>query len=162
MIIAVIGLLGAVIGGVIAEITIGLTYTKYNWYRSEYYTEFNEESIIYVVVGLALGIVIGCLIRLVLTNKNDKCVQVNATADEIWKLKILLDSGAVTQEEFDKKKKHLLDDNVAQSPKIVNESRLSKMDKEKIRRLENLYSMGEISQENYEKKRNEILNSSRK
>lgn len=110
MIIALMGLLGAAIGAVIAEYTVGWTYLTYSGFAGSIVrTRFNEEAITYVVVGLAVGIVIGCLIRLVLANKNNKNTQAYSNADEIAKLKALLDNGTITQEEFDGKKKQLLD-----------------------------------------------------
>lgn len=106
MIIAGVGLLCALIGALVAEFTVGWTY-KHWWYGT---TEFNEDAIIYVVIGFVIGIVIGCLIELILMNRkqNNTKTKHPSNIDEISKLKTLLDNGIITQEEFDEKKKQLL------------------------------------------------------
>ena len=109
MIIILVGVLGAAIGAVVAEYTVGLAYTTYSVADRTVQTHYNEEAITYVVIGLAVGIVIGCLMELVLINEeNIENAQASSNADEIRKLKILLDNGTITQEEFDEKKKQLL------------------------------------------------------
>lgn len=58
--IPIAGLFCAVIAAVIAEYTVGWTYTS--WWDG--HTEFNEEALLYVVIGFVTGIVIGCLVKL--------------------------------------------------------------------------------------------------
>lgn len=102
-----IGILGAVIGAVVAELTVGWTYVV-GWGVDGHHV-FNPAAIIFVVLGLIIGILIGCFVkRLLSAIKENKSSQHYSNADEINKLKNLLDSGAITQEEFDEKKKQLL------------------------------------------------------
>lgn len=100
-----LGILGAVIGATIAEITVGWTYETW----TSAYDHFNPAAIIFVVIGLIIGILIGIFSkRLLSTIKESKNTQADSNADEINKLKNLLDNGAITQEEFEAKKKQLL------------------------------------------------------
>ena len=56
------------------------------------------------VAGLFLGI-IGLIVVLLLPNKK---LKTNVSAEDLLNYKKLLDSGAITQEEFDAKKKELI------------------------------------------------------
>ena len=95
-----LGILGAFIGAVIAEFTVGWTNA---------YHVIQTECFIFVVIGLVVGILIGVFSKKLLsTIKENKNTDTNSNFDEIKKLKILLDSGAITKEEFDEKKKQLL------------------------------------------------------
>lgn len=107
-----LGILGAVIGAVVAEFTVGWTNA---------YHVIQEECFIFVIIGLIIGVLIGKFSKkLFSTIKEDKkpSTQLNydevkkpsdqSNYDEVKKLKELLDIGAITQEEFDKKKKQLL------------------------------------------------------
>lgn len=95
-----LGILGAFIGGVVAEFTVG-------WLGA--YHALRTECFIFVIIGLIVGILIGVFSKkLLITIRENKYTNTNSNFDEIKKLKNLLDSGAITQEEFDKKKKQLL------------------------------------------------------
>lgn len=105
MIILLIGLLGALIGAVVAEYTVG--WTTYSYWVG--HRIFNEEALIFVAIGFVVGILIGYFAQKLLTTiKESKDGKTISNADEIGKLKILLDNGTITQEEFDEKKKQLL------------------------------------------------------
>jgi len=105
--IAFLGILGAVIGTIIAEYTVGWT-TVYYFGLTEY-EEFNEEALIFVGIGLTIGLLIGFFVKKLLsTIEEGKRDQETSSADEIIKLKSLLDNGVITQEEFEAKKKELL------------------------------------------------------
>ncbi len=102
-----LGILGAVIGAIVAEFTVGWTYEVGSsiWVHDV----FNPAALIFVVIGLIIGILIGIFSkRLLLTIKESKNTQTDSNADEINKLKNLLDNGVITQEEFEAKKKQLL------------------------------------------------------
>lgn len=95
-----LGILGAVIGAVAAEFTIGWTGA---------YHDIHEECFIFVIIGLIVGVLIGKFSKkLFSTLKDNKKPSDESNYDEIKKLKNLLDIGAITQEEFDEKKKQLL------------------------------------------------------
>lgn len=95
-----LGILGAVIGAVAAEFTVGWTNA---------YHVIQEECFIFVIIGLIVGVLIGKFSKkLFSTLKDNKKPSDESNYDEIKKLKNLLDIGAITQEEFDEKKKQLL------------------------------------------------------
>ncbi len=95
-----LGILGAVIGAVAAEFTVGWTNA---------YHVIQEECFIFVIIGLIVGVLIGKFSKkLFSTIKEDKKPSTQSNYDEVKKLKELLDIGAITQEEFDAKKKQLL------------------------------------------------------
>ena len=99
-----LGILGAVIGAVAAEFTVGWTNA---------YHVIQEECFIFVIIGLIVGVLIGKFSKKLLSsingNKNTNTKSnANSNFDEIKNWKTLLDCGAITQEEFEKKKRELL------------------------------------------------------
>lgn len=66
MIIAVMCFLGGVIGAALAELYEG--WVDVSWWNGR--ESLNEDAIIYVLVGLAVGLAIGCLVQLVANNQN--------------------------------------------------------------------------------------------
>lgn len=76
------------------------------------------EPIIVVLVGICIGTIIGTIVVFMIKSLSANNAIVNtiksksqshdSTTDELKKLKELLDMGAISQEEFDAKKKQLL------------------------------------------------------
>ena len=80
------------------------------------YPEYEVSVLFYITLILMIALLVASVISYFSTRKNGikENVSVNtiskgSEADEIIKLKTLLDSGVITQEEFDAKKKQLLD-----------------------------------------------------
>lgn len=104
------GFLGSVAGAIIAEFTVGWTYEV----DSVGNEAFNPGALFFVIIGLIIGLVIGNITsnfskKLLSAIKENKNTHPNSIADEISKLKVLVDEGIITQEEFDEKKKQLLE-----------------------------------------------------
>ncbi len=106
--IAFLGILGAGIGAVIAELTVSWTVSI--GAGADGRSVFNPAALIFVAIGLIVGILIGLFTKKLLsTIKESKNTPDSSDAtSQIIKYKELLDSGAITQEEFDEKKKQLL------------------------------------------------------
>jgi len=104
-----LGIFGAAIGAVVAEYTVGWVDRFYMGFGMPDHIEFHAECFIFVGVGLLIGLLIGLFVKKLLSSiKESKNVQQTSSADEISKFKTLLESGIITQEEFDAKKKELL------------------------------------------------------
>ncbi len=66
---------------------------------------------LFFVLTLLFSAVVGILVLLISVSMNNNRVEYepkSTSADEIRKYKMLLDSGAITQEEYEEKKKQLL------------------------------------------------------
>ena len=83
----------------------------YNWDNGKGYTDYSVKWMFYV--SLALQLCAAALMVIAMTGKElpftfPKSTQKISEADELRKYKELLDSGVISQEEFDQKKKELL------------------------------------------------------
>jgi len=64
---------------------------------------------IIVYIAIIIGLVAYLIVRNLKKGKENDSAGKNSNADELMKYKELLDKGAITQEEFDKKKTQLLE-----------------------------------------------------
>lgn len=90
---------------------IYMNSATYNWSNGSGYTVYSVNWLFYV--SLALQISAAALMEIAMTDKElpftfPKPTQKISEADELRKYKELLDSGVISQEEFDAKKKQIL------------------------------------------------------